>query len=57
MPGLCGKDITYRQDTRWNSGGDGIMDLKLMIGIGFSIAGLITVIMFTQGAAFLGIDR
>tara|TARA_Y100001951_G_C11200891_1_gene217075 strand:- start:282 stop:386 length:105 start_codon:yes stop_codon:yes gene_type:complete len=31
------------------------MDLKLMIGIGFALAGLIVVIAFTQGAAFIGI--
>ena len=34
------------------------MDLKLMIGIGFTIAGIVTVIIFTTPAAALfGISR
>ncbi len=31
------------------------MDWKLMIGLGFAIAGVIVVVAFTQGAAFIGI--
>ena len=58
MPGLCRKDIFNKQDTSQYQRGDGLMDLKLMIGIGFTIAGIVTVIIFTTPAAALfGISR